>query len=357
MNLVCPKCRVNLTFLESKLECPRCGRKYPQKGDIPSFIEDEQYWGEIPQERMNAIIEKAEQEGWKEAVREYIYPHDAKLSDYVTDETRTDFRFLLPISRESVVLDIGSGWGALSVALARVSGLVVSLESVYERIRFIEIRKNQEKLNNIQLVQSDFLNLPFPESTFDFIILNGVLEWFGLMDTGNSPEVVQKNVLRRLNKLLKRRGTVYVGIENRYGYRQILGARDHSGLRFTSLMPRKLADVYLGLRGRNRFYRVAEKEKPSYRTYTYSLKGYTRLLDDCGFNSPEVFYPYPSYNRPTFLIPHANKQTFNYFVENLLFPRTMLGRSLKEAAKLAKGLNIQQYVASDFCLVATKKEP
>ena len=357
VQLVCPKCRGMLVSTEFRVQCQDCGGEWSQKGATPSFIEQESYWGEITQEMMWEIIEKAEQEGWRNSVSEYLYPHNPKLYRYVTDETRADFRFLLPLSRKSVVLDIGSGWGLISTALARVCGLVVSLESVYERIRFSEIRMDQEGLNNIQLVQSDFSNLPFPESTFDFIIMNGVMEWFGILEANVSPKKVQEKVLRNISRLLKKGGVIYIGIENRYGFRQILGARDHSGLRFTSLMPRRIANIYLSLRMRNRFYRVAANDKPSYRTYTYSLKGYTKLLRDCGFNSLEVFYPFPSYNNPTYLIPHSNNYSFAYFVENLLFPRTMLGRSLKKVAKLFRGLNPQQYFASDFCLLARKKEP
>ena len=148
--------------------------------------------------------------------------------------------------------------------------------------------------------------------------MNGVLEWFGILDTQNTPQVVQENVLKKIHKLLKKSGKIYVGIENRFGFRQILGARDHSGLRFTSLMPRRMADQYLGLRSRSRFYRVSERDRPSYRTYTYSLKGYTELFSNCGFNLLDVFYPFPGYNRPFYLVSQANLATFFIDLPNIV---------------------------------------
>src|SRR6202022_3074112 len=83
----------------------------------------------------------------------------------------------LPIAPDSTVLDVNSGLGGLTHALALNYHQVVSVESVSDMVRFTRVRLDQERLQNVDLIQTTLAGIPFPSDSFDLIVLNGVLEW------------------------------------------------------------------------------------------------------------------------------------------------------------------------------------
>lgn len=50
------------------------------------------------------------------------------------------------------------------------------------RVEFMRQRFEQDGVANVQLIMSSFAQMPFPESFFDLIVLNGVLEWLPRMN-------------------------------------------------------------------------------------------------------------------------------------------------------------------------------
>ena len=88
-------------------------------------------------------------------------------------------------------------------------------------------------------------------------------------------------------------GYVYIGIENRFSLRYMLGDHDdHSFIRFTSLMPRNVANLYCRLRIGGPYF-----------TYTHSLSEYHRLLREAHFSDIRSYFPWPDYRNPTTIIP------------------------------------------------------
>ena len=100
--------------------------------------------------------------------------------------------------------------------------------------------------------------------------------------------------MAKIFRLLKPGGYLYIGIETRYGWGAWLGARDHSGLAFTSVMPRWLADRYCRLR-KVPFY-GSEISTEGYRTYTYTPSQYEAMVRGAGFQTVEVLGCFDGYN-------------------------------------------------------------
>src|SRR5205823_4310509 len=74
-----------------------------------------------------------------------------------------------------------------------------------------------------------------------------------------NPRKVQLRFLEEICRILKPRGQLFVAIENRFDYEYFMGHPDHhSGLRYSSLLPRFLANLYS----------IFAARRP-YRTYTY----------------------------------------------------------------------------------------
>ncbi|MBK8465213.1 MAG: class I SAM-dependent methyltransferase [Chloracidobacterium sp.] len=88
----------------------------------------------------------------------------------------------LKIDEDSIVLDAGSGTGIVSMAFQdagfhprRSIALDLSLNSL--RISREEFSKHQKYSMTIEAVQGNILRLPFPDTTFDLVLMCGVLEY------------------------------------------------------------------------------------------------------------------------------------------------------------------------------------
>lgn len=296
--ILCPKCKSQLNKDGEKITCKNCfftGRFQKGFHDFP--CDEEYYLRGIEREEMKLFLKTADEKGWKHAVKNisFKYPN---LREYIQSYARSDWLFhCLDNSKLESCLDIGSGYGTNVFSLAKYFNEVWSIEGVTERIQFQKIRRDQEKIENIHLVRSDWLNIPFLDESFDLISLNGALEWIGLSDYSKNPREMQIEFLKQLHNTLKPDGCLYVGIENRFGYNFFLGGTDHSGIPYTSIVPRKIADCMV--RGKNRKDRGIIKNWPNYRTYSYSYWGYKNLLKEAGFNRIRIYWTL-NYNHPKY---------------------------------------------------------
>lgn len=345
----CPRCKTLFKEDSNSLLCEYCGARYPIKDGIPSFSSTSSYFfGEIAKQELDRCIEFAEKEGWLKALNDFLRPISPDTYQYATDYSRADWRFLLPLSKQTKVLDWGSGWGIISLALAKSCGQVLSMDETYEKVRFLNIRKTQEKIDNITTVHAgDLLELPFTDSEFDLIVMNGVLEWTGVSSHERNPLTAQKKALRSAARCLKNSGILYLGIENRFGYNYFLGARNHNGLRFVGIMPRKLADAYCWLAG-----------KGKYKTLIHSFGTYKKLLNEVGFDKLSFYFPVPSYQYPSFMIPLEKPPLLKYFI-NYLFPvekKKFVYTIMKWVAGPVVKFHLMPYSVPAYAIVARKLE-
>jgi len=284
------------------------------------------YWGEVPRELMKQINEESKRSSWREALEKFLSRDYPTIYHYVTNARRADWRIFLPFGKESTVLDLGSGWGTLACAIAPYCKKVIALEGVPERVEFIKTRSEQSDITNIIPIQADFLDLPFCTDTFDAVIANGVLEWVALGHLDTAPDMVQKDFLINIRRLMKQGGWLYVGIENRFGFNLLLGGQDHTGLPFTSLVPRRMASLYMRLRSPKGY--LTDVTQSEYRTYTYHASGYRRLLQDAGYHQVDILWANPGYNLPTAMGYMDDANSFSYFTRYHHWPNSKIVKSI-----------------------------
>ena len=168
---------------------------------------------------------------------------------------------------------------------------------------------------------------------------------------------MQLNALKEIHDLLKNRGILYIGIENRFGYNYLLGGPDHNGLRFVSLMPRFLANF------------ISKKiTGESYINYQYSIWGYRKLLKEVGFQKIDFYAPLPQYRLPFFYLPLNNTNALNYFFNNLFYlfettsPETKKSYGCQyQIAKISRRIIpsavlafLIKFINPGFCIIAKK---
>jgi ubiquinone/menaquinone biosynthesis C-methylase UbiE len=353
MLLKCLKCGTKLSISKERCFSPGCSAEWPIAGGIPRFFEmPDYYWGELGREQARELLEAAREESWREAVRARFHGDEDMLLGLL-DFQRASWAPMLGLDERSVVLDVGSGYGAITHSISRLVGEVYSVEAIPERIEFTQERLRQEGVNNVRLIQASATALPLVEKSFDLVVTNGVLEWVGEWDTRGDPREVQLRFLSTVRRLLKDDGVLVVGIENRFGYNMLLGACDHSAIPYTSLVPRRVATFMLRHSSATH-HRTRLNPRREYRTLTYSERGYRKLLSESGFANVSSYWAEPGYNQPYHLtplkVPHLIRRQFLELLDHPSpSPRRGWRRWLKRSLASSGSLDL---LVPNFFLIA-----
>lgn len=352
----CIYCKSKLSFKEDRLNCLNCSSDFEIRKGIPVLIEKERYWCNFPRDFMVELNRDAEKTYWRDAVKEHI---SGNVAEHIWAENRIDFRYILPNLKDKNILDIGSMWGGITIPLSRYCREIFAIDPTFETVHFLDIRREQDNINNINIALSSAYRLPFANNYFDIVLLVGVLEWLGadydfvvgehygkrkklLSNNRKSPRTLQIQALKEIYRVLKSNGVLLIAIENRYFYKYFFGWPDaHTAVPFSSLLPRSIASVYMRLlKGRD------------YREYTYSYLEHKRTLKELGFNSVSFYTAMPSYREPEVIVPIDDNKYIKFYYENYgLRGLKALKRSIPQ---FILRVNLMKHFVPSFLILAEK---
>ena len=190
-----------------------------------------------------------------------------------------------PLKKADSVLEIGAGCGAITGMLCRKAGHVTSVE-LSKRRADINYARNRDK-ENLTIMVGNLNDMTFPEK-FDYVVVNGVLEYAMSFTEGKTP---YETFLQRMGAYLKPEGRLLIAIENRLGLKYFAGApEDHTDLHFFGI------NGYPG--------------NQSVRTFSKNELG--ELLENSGFPFLRFYYPYPDYKFPTEIFTDESLYTNSY---------------------------------------------
>lgn len=121
-----------------------------------------------------------------------------KLSGYRDSVAEYLLSLDLEIGPDSMILDAGSGTGIVTMALQDAKfdhKNIVALDLSFNSLKLSREQFEKEKnidSDKICAVQSNILNMPFDDGTFDLVLTCGVLEYVGLDDGLNELARVTK---------------------------------------------------------------------------------------------------------------------------------------------------------------------
>lgn len=190
-----------------------------------------------------------------------------------------------PFAEDARILEVGSGCGALTGLLCRSAKEVVSVE-LSKRRASINYERNKD-CANLRIMVGNLNDMRFDES-FDYIVLNGVLEYAMSFTEGEKP---YERFISGLCRFLKPGGHFLIAIENRMGLKYFNGApEDHTGRYFDGI---------------NRY-----PDNDTVRTFSHAEL--SDLLKDCGLPAQRFYYPYPDYKFPMEIFTDETICTYGY---------------------------------------------
>lgn len=202
-----------------------------------------------------------------------IYDNYGWSTYYHLTHLRKNILNWYPFKKESSVLEIGCGLGAITNMLCEKCNDVTAVELSKKRATATLLRCREKE--NLEIIVGNLNDIEFGKK-FDYITLIGVLEYQGQYTETDNPYA---DFLRTIKKLLKPDGKLLIGIENKYGLKYWCGAKeDHTGIPFD---------------GMNQ-YRIGNKN-----AQTFSKKELNQLIKISGFKNTYFYYPMPDYKLPT----------------------------------------------------------
>lgn len=198
----------------------------------------------------------------------------------------------LPLTKDMKVLEIGSGCGAITGALARRAGSVTCVELSKKR-SLINAHRHKE-FNNITIKIGNFQDIePALDTDYDYVFLIGVFEYGqGYIGT----DTPYRDFMNIINRHRGSNGRIVIAIENKYGLKYFAGCReDHVGAYFAG---------------------IEDYPDGSGTARTFSRDGLIRIMEQCGISDYHFYYPYPDYKfmrtvHSDEYLPHVGELTNN----------------------------------------------
>lgn len=235
-----------------------------------------------------------------------------------------------PFKKDCSILEIGSGCGAISNLLASRAKEVTSIELTKPRAE-INFERNKD-VDNLEIIVGNFHNIKL-DKKYDYIILNGVLEYAGSFTDAEKPYLA---FLESLEKFLKEDGILLIAIENRIGLKYINGApEDHTNTLFDGINNYPTRDDI----------------------HTFTKNELIDLLHDANFDNIEVYYPFPDYKLPELIV---TDKTVDRIPEEVSTDTVSLKRlNLFNEPQMFKALKkegIAEHFLNSFLVAASREE-
>jgi 2-polyprenyl-3-methyl-5-hydroxy-6-metoxy-1,4-benzoquinol methylase len=183
-----------------------------------------------------------------------------------------NLEFYIPNIKKLRVLDVGAGRGKFLIECAEADVNAKGIEYNPENVR-LSIERGRQRNINIDNTQGQAENLPFNDSSFDFINLSEVIEHV------LSPE----KVLLEVYRVLSDKGSVYVSVPNRFGWFD-----HHFHLAFVNWLPRSLSDWYIGLFGKHKAYKGESGLQRLSEMHYHTFKGFMSEAYKAGFDAKDM---------------------------------------------------------------------
>lgn len=271
----------------------------------------------VPEAEYPRVI--AEKKSWP--VLYHLSPVRENLVEWIDFRKETD-----------IVLEIGSGLGAVTGVFAEKAKRVVCVELSKQRSMVNAVR--HQLRDNIEIYVGNFEDIESTLPTFDVVTLIGVLEYAQSYLHSQEPYA---HMLQTAWRHLKPGGRLILAIENKLGMKYWAGCHeDHTGRLFDSI-----------------------ENYPERRDIrTFSKKELTDLLQTVGYYDLKFYYPYPDYKLPNAVYSDSylpSKGTLTNNMRNFDQERLLLFDEAKAYDAILDGGLFPEF-SNSFLVIARRDE-
>lgn len=234
--------------------------------DLSRYSGEDLYCDGAVEDEILEIVKHTPREGYRKAIEEKkSWPVFYHLS-----AQRENIISWLPMDKSTRVLEVGSGMGAVTGALARRAGSVTCVDLSKKRSE-INAWRNRE-CENVTIHVGNFNDIePDLPCDYDYVLLVGVFEYGQSYIPSKTP---YEDFLRINLRHVKAGGNLVIAIENKMGMKYWAGCQeDHLGTMFSGI----------------------EDYPDGGAVRTFTRGGLERLLSVCGVEEYHFYYPYPDY--------------------------------------------------------------
>ena len=234
--------------------------------DLSKYPGEDLYCDGAVEDELLDIVRKYSQVEYPQLIEQRkswpILYHLSPLRENIVD--------FVPMSPQDKVLEVGSGCGAITGALARKAGSVTCVDLSKKRSLINAYRHSD--CDNITIHVGNFQDIePGLSRDFNYICLIGVFEYGRGYIGGDHP---YEEFLRILMGHLAPGGRILIAIENKYGLKYFAGCKeDHLGSYFSGI----------------------ENYQEGGNARTFSRQGLEKIFQSCGVEDYHFYYPYPDY--------------------------------------------------------------
>lgn len=278
----------------------------------------------------------------EDTILEYIkkYPNDYEKAFekdaswpvvYHLSNARKNAISWYPFKKNCTILEVGAGMGAITDELCKHAKKVTSIELSKRRASAILMR-NEDK-DNLEIIVGNYNKIQFNEK-YDYILLNGVLEYSALYIDSDNPYV---DFINSLKKHLNKDGKILIAIENKFGLKYWCGAdEDHTGKMFEGI----------------------RNYKESHNVKTFSKNELEVLAKTCGFNI-NYYYMFPDYKFPEIIYTDnsLNKDIYSNYTPYYCSKMSLLTLEKQLYKEIYNNKEIPFFANSYFIELSIEKTP
>jgi len=252
------------------------------------------------------------------------------------------------------VLDIGSGYGGVSLIFSQNSAVTIGLDISEHLLQIAKKRAKISNQNNFNALFATANFIPIKDKCVDIILLIGVLEYIPLCNPSKKPLDTHLEVFGEIKRMLRKRGVFLVNIINRYWLGYWLGMKEFlTGIPYISILPRKIS---------NFIYKII-KGKPYYLEQNYSYFELNSILIKAKFKHIKRFIGLPSCGYIETVADMDNKNDVKQKLNSLkiwkpFIPKGIIGMGFlpKIFWKIMNTLGLIKLFCSNFIYVCEVKD-